>query len=85
MATHSSILAWESLRTEEPGSLQSIRLQRVGHDLVAECAHVHTHTHTDTHTHTHGILPRTSHSVSFPRPCLQKRCSLWSQNCVDSE
>ena len=32
MATHSSILAWEIPWTEEPGSLQSIDLQRVGHD-----------------------------------------------------
>jgi len=29
MATHSSVLAWEIPRTEEPGGLQSIRLQRV--------------------------------------------------------
>ena len=28
MATHSSILAWEIPWTEEPGGLQSIRLQR---------------------------------------------------------
>ena len=32
MATHSSILAWEILWTEEPGRLQSTELQRVGHD-----------------------------------------------------
>ena len=32
MATHSSILAWTIPRTEEPGGLQSIGLQRVGHD-----------------------------------------------------
>ena len=30
-ATHSSILAWRIPRTEEPGRLQSIRLQRVRH------------------------------------------------------
>ena len=29
MATHSSILAWESLWTEEPDGLQSMGLQRV--------------------------------------------------------
>ena len=29
---HSSILAWEILWTEDPGGLQSIGLQRVGHD-----------------------------------------------------
>ena len=31
MATHSSILAWRIPRTEEPGGLQSMGLQRVGH------------------------------------------------------
>ena len=32
MATHSSILAWRFPWTEEPGGLQSMRSQRVGHD-----------------------------------------------------
>ena len=32
MATHSSILAWRSPWTEEPGGLQSIGSQRVRHD-----------------------------------------------------
>ena len=32
MATHSSILAWRIPSTEEPGGLQSMGLQRVGHD-----------------------------------------------------
>ena len=32
MATHSSILAWEILWTEEPGGLQSMGSRRVGHD-----------------------------------------------------
>ena len=32
MATHSSILAWEIPWKEEPGKLQSMGLQRVGHD-----------------------------------------------------
>ena len=32
MATHSSILAWRIPMTEEPGGLQSMGLQRVGHD-----------------------------------------------------
>ena len=30
--THSNILAWTILWTEAPGSLQSMGLQRVGHD-----------------------------------------------------
>ena len=32
VTTHSSILAWRILCTEEPGVLQSIGPQRVGHD-----------------------------------------------------
>ena len=32
MATHSSILAWRIPRIEKPGGLQSIALQRVGHN-----------------------------------------------------
>ena len=34
MATHSSILAWRIPWTEEPGGLQSMGLQRVGHNSV---------------------------------------------------
>ena len=36
MATHSSILAWEILWTEEPGGLQSMESHRVTHDLATE-------------------------------------------------
>ena len=32
MVTHSSILAWEIPWTEKPGRLQSMGLQRIGHD-----------------------------------------------------
>ena len=39
MTTPSSILAWRFPWTEEPGGLQSMGLQRVGH----ECAHTHIH------------------------------------------
>ena len=39
MATHSIILAWRIPWTEEPGGLQPMGSQRVGHDGV-----------TDTHT-----------------------------------
>ena len=40
MVTHFSILAWKIPRTEEPGGLQSMGSQRVGHDSATE----HTHT-----------------------------------------
>ena len=36
MAIHSSILAWKIIWTEEPGGLQSMGLQRVGHDLATK-------------------------------------------------
>ena len=36
MATHSNILAWEILWTEEPGGLQSVKPQKVRHDLTTK-------------------------------------------------
>ena len=36
MATCSSILAWRIPRTEEPGGLQSMESQRVGHDRATK-------------------------------------------------
>ena len=36
MTTHSSILVWEIPWTEEPGGLQTMGLQRVGHDLATK-------------------------------------------------
>ena len=48
MATHSSILARKIPQTEEPGWLQSMGLQRVGHDWAFTRAHVYTQTHART-------------------------------------
>ena len=39
MATHSSTLAWKSPWMEEPGRLQSMGLQRVGHDWATSLVH----------------------------------------------
>ena len=36
IATHSGIFTWEIPWTEEPGGLQSIELQRVGHNLATK-------------------------------------------------
>ena len=36
MATHCSILAWGIPWTEDPGRLQSMESQRVGHNLVTK-------------------------------------------------
>ena len=43
MATHSSILAWRIPWTGEPGGLQSVESQIVGHDWATK---IHTHTNT---------------------------------------
>ena len=43
-ATHTSILAWRSPQTEEPGGLQSMGMQRVRHDGA-------TSTFTSCHTY----------------------------------
>ena len=39
MATHSSSPAWEIPWTKEPGRLQSVGPQRVGHDLATKQQH----------------------------------------------
>ena len=45
LAAHSSILAGKSPQTEEPSELQSMRSQRIRHDM-----HAHTHPSYPTHT-----------------------------------
>ena len=43
LATHSKILAWKTPWTEEPGRLQSMGLQRVGHSLVTKQQQINIH------------------------------------------
>ena len=43
MATHYTILTWEIPWTEEPGGLESIGLQRVGHGLQTKQQQSRTH------------------------------------------
>ena len=50
MATHSSILAWSILWTEEPGKLQYIGSQSVGNDWK-EFACTHEYKELDTKDH----------------------------------
>ena len=50
MATHSSILAWRIPWTEEPGRLQSMGSQRVGHDWSDLALNIHWKTVTETET-----------------------------------
>ena len=50
MATHSGILAWKIPWTEEPGRLESVSSQKVGHNGT------HTHTrHVSNSNHNHSI------------------------------
>ena len=58
MATHSSILAWGTPWTEEPGGLQSMGLQVVGHDWV-------------TNTTFCQEKPRQSMPSYLPTPCVE--------------
>ena len=53
MATHSSILAWKILWTEEPGGLQSKVSQRVGHDWSG-WASTHVWLKRDLFSHSSG-------------------------------
>ena len=55
MASHSSILAWRTPWTQEPGGLQAMGLQRVGHGV----GH-------DTHTHHNTIGQATYEPQEFP-------------------
>ena len=41
MTTHSSVLAWEIPQTKEPSRLQSMKSQRVRHDLATEHKRAH--------------------------------------------
>ena len=55
MAAHSNMLAWRIPWTEEPGKLQSMGSQRVGHDWETSTTIIITTT-TKTMKHQHWIL-----------------------------
>ena len=66
MATHSSTHTWKIAWTEESGRLQSMRLQRVGHDWATSLHFTSPDQHScpesiqslPTETYTHIWLPR---------------------------
>ena len=58
MAIHSSILAWRILWTEEPGRLQSMGLQRVRHDWMAN-----THTTVRPSHSTPTYVPKRKENI----------------------
>ena len=72
MATHSSVLAWEIPWTEEPSRLQSMRSQRVRHDLL---------TTPTAHKHAAIQMRRRSHSLEAEHHRVI--LGLLSQNTID--
>ena len=78
---HSNPLQYSCLKipwTEEPGGLQSMGSQRVGHDW-SYLAHMHVRMHTHTHTHIHTLtlfsgepwlMPGNPVAPNHRRPCL---------------
>ena len=55
-ATHSSVLAWETPWMEKPGGLQSMRLQKAGHDLATKQQHTDNHAPDYYHIEHSGVL-----------------------------
>ena len=76
-ATHSSILACKIPCTEEPGGLQSMGLQRVGHNW----AHTHTHIHTH-HTHWMPLDSEMSIVQYLPCHCISSVYAKFCKTCV---
>ena len=74
-ATHSSTLVWRITWTEESGTLQSMGLQRLGHNSATE----HTQTVLDTMDFSTGlgvlVLDERGH-----RRCLLFVCKIFSQS-----
>ena len=73
MATHSSILAWKISWTEEPGGMQSMGSQRVGHDWAAN-----TNTNKGVRNFEKISLKEMCSFALSPSCCLEFRCD--SQN-----
>ena len=74
MATHSSILAWRIPWTEDPGGIQSMGSQRVGHDWA------HTHTHTGWMQSSSETGEARGHfSRLLPPTCSESTTSLWKE------
>ena len=96
MATHSSILAWEIPWMEEPGGLQSIRLQRVRHDWSAlacahatlplytlhryRCMHTNMSTHTYTPMQTYMYIHTHAHEYHVPLCTCRYACTCHRQH-----
>ena len=74
MATHSSILVWRIPRTEEPGGLQSMGLQKSQIRLKR----------LSMHTHTHDASPSSQSGFPVPTPRPRLICFL-CMGCAQSK
>ena len=85
MATHSSIFAWRIPWTEEPGRLQCMGSQRVGHDC-SDWARTHTHTYIHVRTcleqlHRHiPSFPGLTWQLLFSTFTGVRKVTLWKVN-----
>ena len=61
MASHSNILTWRIPGTEEPGGLQSIGSQRVGHDWSYRFPGKHVQTQILRHSNMSVVEPEILH------------------------
>ena len=84
MAAHSSVLAWKIPWSEEPGGLQSMGLQSVGHDWVT------THsTHNNPVYYLHSWVyyadqsPRKVPGSSDIVNCSSGHCDKWASTRLD--
>ena len=76
MATHSSILAWRRPWTEEPGGLQSLGSQRVGHNWVTNTLTFHPHFQTSPFSQKgHNFLR------GYRRPCRPSSLVVLNVGC----
>ena len=71
MATHFSILAWETPWTEGPGGLQSMRSQRVRHDLTTERMPAHSSPNPDAVPHSRQEKKNTQPNPEPPKEIIQ--------------
>ena len=91
MATHSSVLAWRIPGTGEPGGLQSMGSNRVGHDwsdLAAAAAALNPSTGATRsltlQARTFQGARRKTALVDQPNPLTSKGCLIWSWGLKDT-
>ena len=73
MATCSSILIRKIPWSEEPGRLQSMRSQRVGHDLATEHALTQVRVRSQVHTEEPGGIAKESDTTKQQQKHLLKK------------